>query len=731
MANCFAAARATALRQLVVAILLAIGMFQAASPASGATRAADIPPSYRRVAENSSFQLYVDFATLGFKVVDKRNGYVWHASLDEKGPDDRLNRSWLAFAQSGISIEYLDQNTISKAVSRRTSITNAEHTLEVQPIAQGIAVTVRFTEVGITIGMTVRLESDGVSVEVPFDTIRQDNPNFRLGLLYVYPFLGATRGSSTPGYFFLPDGAGSLIYFADSTKARNMFYGRFYGPDLGMIGALPIDPTVHRPHPISLPVFGMVHGEGRNAFLAVVERGTPYAELHAHPAGIITNFNFAHTAFIYNESYFQATNRSGAGVITLQPQTNAVDAAIRYRFLADADANYVGMARSYRAYLVERGMLQRRLDPSAHIGIRLEFLGGDKEKIALWHRFVPMTTFRQARRILADLDIANPEVVYYGWQPLGASSMPPTQLVFERALGGLDDLRALAAEAAARGGRLSLYLDPQAALAGEPGYAPRYDLALAITSANIKGFNRNKENFYLHFDALQRRYAPLVEDVARAGGLGLALDGIGSTLYSDFTKGRLLDRERSAEAYRSLLARHPVQLGLYRPNAYVFALMHAYYDLPLDDSGYTYTHETVPFLPVVLAGLVPYYGPALNFSPNMQEDILRHIDYGAYPSYFLTHEPTANMLNTSSNWIYTSSYGQWGEPIERTYRWMDALLGPVRGQEIVARRKLAEGVYATTYANGKHIVVNYTGQPFTYHGKAVNARSAVLWEALP
>ncbi|MCS6849437.1 MAG: DUF5696 domain-containing protein [Anaerolineae bacterium] len=730
MARVFAAARAHVLVRLAIALALVIGMWPAASPAFGAARSTGIPPSYRQVAENASFRLYVDFATLGFKVVDKRNGYVWHATLDEKGPDDRLNRSWLAFAQSGISIEYLDQNTISKAVSRRASITNAEHALDVQSIAQGIAATIRFTEFGITIGVNVRLETDGVSVEVPFGAIRQDNPNFRLGLLYVYPFLGATRGSSVPGYFFLPDGVGSLIHFADSTKARNMFYGRYYGTDLGMVGALPLDPTVNRPYLISLPVFGMVHGEGRNAFLAVVERGAPYAELHAHPAGIITNFNFAYNAFIYNESYFQATNRSGAGVITLQPQTNAFDVTIRYRFLAGADADYVGMARSYRAYLVERGALQRRIRSGDDIGIRLEFLGGDKEKILLWHRFVPMTTFRQARQILAGLDVGNPEVIYYGWQPLGASSMPPTRLAAERALGGLDELRALAQDAEARGGRLLLYLDPQAALANEPGYSPRYDLALAITSANIKGFNRNKENFYLHFDALQRRYIPLAEDVERAG-FGLALDGIGSTLYSDFTKGRTLDRERAAEAYRLLLARYPMQLGFYRPNAYVFELMHAYYDLPLDDNGYTYTHETVPFLPIVLAGLVPYYGSAFNFSPNMQEDILRHVDYGAYPSYFLTHEPTANMLNTSSNWIYTSSYAQWGEPIRRTYRWMNALLGPVRGQEIVARRKLAEGVFATSYANGKHIIVNYSAQPFTHHGETVGARDAALWEALP
>ena len=122
--------------------------------------------------------------------------------------------------------------------------------------------------------------------------------------------------------------------------------------------------------------------------------------------------------------------------------------------------------------------------------------------------------------------------------------------------------------------------------------------------------------------------------------------------------------------------------------------------MPLGDNGYIYTSDAVPFLPIVLAGYVPYYGTALNFSSNPQDDLLRHVEYGIYPSYFLTHEATASMLNTPSTWIYTSSYAQWGEEIRRTYQWMNALLAPVRGQEIVAHQELAEGVFATTYANG-------------------------------
>lgn len=711
---------------LTLCLLLTIELFPPPIAHASPARPQEIPPSYQRVAENENFELYVDFTTLAFKLLDKRNDYLWHSGIDKLQQGDRLNKSWRAFAQSGVSIEYLDE----KALSKRISITNAEHTLKVTPIEGGVEAEITFEEVGIRFEVRLRLEAEGVRVEVPSESIRQENPAFKLGLLYLYPFLGATRGGSTPGYMFLPDGTGSLIRFADSTKAKNMFYGRYYGADLGMIAVLPYDPAINRPYPISFPVFGMVHGEKGNAFLAVVEDGAAYGELQAHPAGVITNFNFIYNAFIYNQSYFQATNRSGAGVTAIQKQTNDFDVVVHYRFLQGEAADYVGMARSYQQYLVKKGILRKITDPNPNIGIRLEFLGGDKEKVLFWWRFVPMTTVRQMQTLLDDLQIPNAEVIYFGWQPLGASSMPPLSLKLERGLGTLGELRSLAEDIAAQGGRFSLYLDPQAALWKEGGYSARHDLAMAITSVNLEGYNRYK-NYYFTLAAIQQRYRALTESLASQLEAGWALDGIGFTLYSDFRQDAPLNRQQALRAYQEALGKSPVRLGFYRPNDYFWGLMSAYYDMPLGDNGYIYTSEAVPFLPIVLSGYVPYYGAALNFSPNLEEDILRHVDYGMYPSYFLTYEPTANMLNTRSSWIYTSSYEQWGDQIRRTYEWMNALLAPVRGEEITARQKLREGVFVTTYANGKQIVVNYTDQPVHYKGVTVQARNAALVESTP
>jgi len=115
-------------------------------------------------------------------------------------------------------------------------------------------------------------------------------------------------------------------------------------------------------------------------------------------------------------------------------------------------------------------------DPGNDIGIKLEFLGGEKEKVLFWYRLIPMTTVAQMEDILSRLQIKNPEVVYFGWQPLGAASMPPKTLKLERGLGSINQLKSLEQKIHQEGGDFYLYLDPQAALRETGGYSPRYRL---------------------------------------------------------------------------------------------------------------------------------------------------------------------------------------------------------------------------------------------------------------
>jgi hypothetical protein len=309
--------------------------------------------------------------------------------------------------------------------------------------------------------------------------------------------------------------------------------------------------------------------------------------------------------------------------------------------------------------------------------------------------------------------------------------MLPKKFEIDDGLGSEKELKDLVNDVVSEGGRFFLYMDPQSALVDEKGYSPRYDLTMSITNSNIMGYNRNKVNYFLNINATEEVYASLKEDVFSEFGAGFALDSIGSRLYSDFKGDSVVNRENMISKYQTLFSEEKGTLSFYHPNDYFYGLMSGYYDMPISTSGYLYTTDTVPFVEIVLSGHVPYFGTALNFSSDLKADLLRHADFGVYPAFYLTQEVTANILNTKSSWIYTSSISQWGEEVERTYQWLNELLAPVKGQRIIARDVLAQGIVSTKYSNGKQIIVNYTTQPFTFGGIVIEGEDAALLEVNP
>jgi len=53
-----------------------------------------------------------------------------------------------------------------------------------------------------------------------------------------------------------------------------------------MLAEMPYDPMINRPMRISVPVYGMVHGEKEHGYIAIVEKGASYGELQAHRPGL-------------------------------------------------------------------------------------------------------------------------------------------------------------------------------------------------------------------------------------------------------------------------------------------------------------------------------------------------------------------------------------------------------------------------------------------------------------
>ena len=666
-------------------------------------------------ASNDYLELFVNQQSLAIKVRNLVTGYVWSSTLDEM-EDHQLNNTWRNFVNSAVAIDFV----VGDGNVTRESLTLNDSDVQFQLIDAGFQANIQFGSSGIQLQLVVTIEEKDVVVVVPNESIYEP-ADVQLITLQLYPFLGAAKEDDVPGYMLIPDGSGALVRFESQavvmdTPWRAMIYGFDRGITAGMTTA------VNNPFMVSMPVYGMVHGIGENAFLTIVESGDFYGEIVAHTPGLTTEFNWITTVFHYRQFYTQPTTRDanrGPTIQMLQAERNQFDIVMRHRILSDEAADYVGMALAYQARLVEQGVLTPIVEPAPMI--HLELLGAEMREGLLWNTVVPMTPVVEIPTMIARLQeqgMSEMLVVYWGWVRGGVSNSYPQRSRFERNLGNRSDLKTTIDTLAEAGVPMYFHTNFSNAHRGVGRLFGGPRLAEQINS------RPHPWNYLVPQDALAQAPRDLT-NFASYGIERLALQNTATYVYSTHNNVGGASRSANSATVHELLnllnENMTTQTAMYLPIAPFWQHTSSYFYTPMTTSGYLFATDTVPFLQIVLRGHINYYTPFMNFEANSRQTLLRAIDFGAYPAFMLTAEPSHLLADTPSRWLFTSEFDVWQHSVVETYQVITETLGLVRGQSIVAREMLAPGVAMTTYASGVAIIVNYTNQDFRFGNITINA----------
>jgi len=699
-------------------------------PSAGLPAAPAIPADARLAARSESLELYVSDGAKRIFVKDRRSGYVWTSSPEESAlAEDELNNEWKSALRSPFLVEYFDEN----AMLRRGSYDSlGGTTASVEAIDGGIRAVYALESVGVTFAMEVKLEEDALVVRLPDSDIAEDG-KAKLASIQPLPFFGTVRKNEVPGYMFIPDGSGALIRFQDMHPRYDQEYiGRIYGVDYSVEY---VETETVNEQPVLMPVFGMVHGVGGSAFVGVVEDGKYNARIVAYPSGVNTDYYWIAPKFMLRFAYFQPTSKNMGGFNTYQKERDRQDRQVRYMFLNESGADYVGMAKAYREYLQERGVLAPLAESRENIPLSLEVLGADKEPGLLGNRIVKMTTFADAGEIVDQLlnaGIRDISLVFRGWNRGGINGNNPDKFPVERRLGGQDGLADLKKKLEAQGVPVYLYNDYLIAYGNNGNFSPKSD-AVRSASNQVMEFTRylwfDRESsgdldfWFIHPGKAKR----IAEDDARQfGKIGIdsiAIDGT-AWLLSDHHPGRKTSRQQAAELYRQAvetLLGSVDRIALYLAPDHMWPYADQLLYMPLYSSQYMFATDTVPFLQIVLHGFVDYFAPHANYDANPREYLLRMVEYGAYPSYIVTKEPSWKLKNTLSNSLYTSYFDDWKDEIKTTYDKMNAALQKVQYAAIERRTVPDWGVVEVEYSNGVRIIVNYREQPYRHGDLTVPA----------
>lgn len=683
--------------------------------------------------ENDRFKLTLDGKYGSVIIVDKKTGTQWSSHPEEKETKTMPGNN-KRYVRSPVHVRYSEGK---QAV--QTYPFKEQGTLAVKPQGDALRLDYTLTNIGISFSVVLKLRDDGLEMTIPFDSIKEGD-EFKLASIEPFPFFEA-GSEKEKGAVVLPDGPGSLMTFTEQHPKYFETYSQFiYGGDHAFQSKV-LEKVASRPYEnvsnwrqqfAALPVFGL-YREGRS-FLGIVTQGDSDAKVNATPGGV-RNIKLYRTSveFLYRNDDVVFLGDRGE-IPLMQSRMIAGDRQVRYVLLDKDQPGYVGMAQAFRQYLTEEKGVKPVVQESVPYQLRL--LGGARQGDLFGSTFKSVTTFEEARVIIDALlqqGVTSLEVTYDGWSKGGLIGEQPTHLPAASKLGGTKGLKSLIEYAKERGVRLYLKTNYVRVDVNADGFKQTSEAIRGLNKEVMKSFNPRRSTrqprgagFYLvRPDAVTDKYvARETDDFADYGVSGLQLGYMGSMLYSDPGSKTQLSRQYTLDSWVKSLDNTRREVGSSAVDygfGYVLGHVDRIDDVPLDSSHFVYSDRTVPFYQIAVHGLLPYTSKPLNFSDNPQVDFLRAIEYGALPSYYLTHDQPTKLQRTPVDNMISTAYEDWLPLSVDQYKRAQEALDLVKDAAITGHEQLNGNVYSTTYSNGTQIIVNYGSEAASAGGVSVPA----------
>ncbi len=628
------------------------------------------------------------------------------------------------------------------------------------------------------------LEDDGMQVRLPARGISFDASTYTLDTVQILPYFGAGRtGAETAirndeGYNFIPDGSGATIAF-DQNQKYTQVSGTLYGSDFGFYTGA--NPTTASYQIWRAPVYGTVMESNMDIYRDVLDaEGNPVKDADGNTVRELAEerkVKQGYVAFITEgESLTRIDAISGTGIheyhsvsttffarqtdsypldgITVSGQsavyTKAIERkyvgnyTIKYRMLKDEDANYVGMANTYREYLEENGVLKKLENKNKNIRLYMDLLGAiDTTKTVLGvpvETKADLTTFEDAKLILDELKeegVSSQAVRYLGWMNGGMASTVPAKMKVVKQLGSKKELQDLIRYVQDEGNEIFLDLDfaYTNSTAMFDGYNEKDDAAKTIDgkAAFFQTYNpivqayNTQVAFVLsaktigsYYDKISEKYLDLFGEgkkTVSVGSLGYALN---SSQDEDFPLNREDAKDYTAFALEEIKKDFD-HLILEKGNYYTWKYADTVLDIPLDSSNRNTTTAEVPFLGILLHGYMNYTGEAINMAGDYEYTLLKTIESGANPYFVLAYKNIAELKKNGYSEYYAVEYAVWKDTIVEEYKKLNEVLSPLQNQIITGHDILQERVVRVTYENGTEIYLNYNNYAVTVEGLEIPA----------
>ncbi len=580
------------------------------------------------------------------------------------------------------------------------------------------------------------LQADSLLVSIPLSEMSYHS-SYPPTTLTVNELLLQAKGG-TEGYFVVPDGSGALIDFSGSESDSGTYRLTLYGQELTLSNRR----TQAKSLPSLMPVYGISAPDG--AALAIMEDGDALASITAQKAYTLNEYNSVSVSYQLTKS---AEVMIGDGSVVSQAsvqQAGIYQGSLRTRYvLLEGNASYGTMADCYRKYLEETadfksGGYDGKITPM------LQLYGAVSKPDSIfgiqYDSMEKLTDFDQAQEIIgqyADVDFGNLVVKFSGTLEGGLKNGSVKKAKVLSSLGGAKGCRSLAEYLEALGGSLYLGADVLSVPQSSGGFSRYSQSARTIDQSIAKNYRDNlvtgahmEISYLVSMRYLKEYLEAFASSLNRQGISGIAPSDLGNTLYGDYKQGELVTRQDAKHEIAATLAaltEGGSKILLDAPLISYLPYASSVCELPLTSNRDPLISRSIPFLPMVLSGSIPYAGEAYNQSEDKQEWLLRTLETGAEPYFALFYADNKALSNTAYTSLGSNHYQLWKEDTLAVIRACQRVREYTGDSHITGHDQLSAQVYRTTFSNGAELVVNYSSEGTAYQGTSVGAKNYQLF----
>lgn len=687
--------------------------------------------SLKRVAQSGLIELYIDEKTYAVAVKETSQNKMWYA-LPQQDNGKEENRAAV------VSLEVLQGGKHYFLNSQDNSV--AFDTASYELIDNGLKVTYVIAadaqtakkdfksrtaqDIVFDVSVTYTLEDGSFFAQIDCKSLAETTGEAKVLKLGFLEYFGASTQGAADDFILVPDGSGALIRTAQKAKANDTLRFAVYGQD----AALPAEENVYS---ALVPSFGVK--QGSSAFAVLIEQGDALATILADRAEGETGYYRVGAQFTITPSAQEKTEDG----ITQYVSTSGYDGSLKlcYRFLSGENASYSGMALAVREQLIRDAVLSTRtLEEADNLPLTLNLVGSLPNKESRLSTSKKLTSFEQAEDLLVQMKakgINQINLCYQGALTGGFNQKQATDAKLLISLGGKMRFNDLYESMATQ--KLQLFLAADLLSTNARDSFSAGSTALGI---NGEAFSYAKENPFADYvgpqsfqrglrslDTLERAAREFMVNTKKVSMTGYCVSDAGQMLYSNFNKA-FTSRQAAAQQ----LSKQSESLGSNRKlmvdtgNFYMLKNADIVTNLPLSSAvSQDDSYETIPFVQMLLHGIVDYSGKAINLADDPQTQMLRSIEYGACPSYTWSYDALkakegaekAPVVNYEDSLADAAAY----------YKEANQTLADLRGARMTKHSMVQENVYCTEYDSSSLVYVNYGETEATVNGVTIPARS--------